>query len=100
MTTRGRGRPSGGGDAVSPSTILSEALKLLGEGAGSLTMRALASRVGINPMTIYHHFQDQDGLIKALADLVYADVEAPSEGETRTRIESLLIDRKFSDIQA
>ncbi|PTM86658.1 TetR/AcrR family transcriptional regulator [Mycoplana dimorpha] len=63
-------------------------------------MRALASRVGINPMTIYHHFQDQDGLIKALADLVYADVEAPSEGETRTRIESLLIDRKFSDIQA
>lgn len=53
-------------------------------------MRALAARVGINPMTIYHHFRDRDGLIRALADKVYSDVSAPAEGDTRARVAGLL----------
>ncbi|WP_374940211.1 TetR/AcrR family transcriptional regulator [Pedomonas mirosovicensis] len=81
MTTRGRGRPSGGTESVSPAKILSEALGLLdSKGLEGLTMRALAMRVGISPMTIYHHFQDRDGLIRALGDMVYSDVDAPPGG--------------------
>lgn len=53
-------------------------------------MRALAARVGINPMTIYHHFKDRDGLIRALADKVYSDVAAPTKGDTRARVAGLL----------
>ena len=91
MTPRGRGRPSRGAEAVSPVAILSEALNILdGEGLERLTMRALATRLGINPMTIYYHFNDRDGLIKAMADKTYADVSVPAQGDARTRIIGLL----------
>lgn len=91
MTPRGRGRPSTDEQSISPAKILSEALGILDtEGLERLTMRALATRVGINPMTIYHHFKDRNGLIRALGDMVYADVSAPGSGDVRTRIAGLL----------
>ncbi len=91
MTKRSRGRPRADESSVSPARILSEALALLdGEGFESLTMRAVAMRANVNPMTIYHHFQDRDGLIKAMAESVYADVAAPLEGTARSQIEGLL----------
>jgi len=60
------------------------------EGFDGLTMRALALRVGINPMTIYHHFKDRDGLIKAVAEWTYADVTALTTGGPLQRVHSLL----------
>ncbi|MFK0162574.1 TetR/AcrR family transcriptional regulator [Rhizobium sp. NPDC090279] len=91
MTKRSRGRPRADETSVSPANILAEALAILDtEGFENLTMRAVAMRAGINPMTIYHHFQDRDGLIGALADTVYADVAVPLEGTVRSRIEGLL----------
>ena len=91
MTARRRGRPPVDGIAVSPEGILSEALVILNaDGLDGLTMRALATRVGITPMTIYHHFTDRDGLIKALAERVYADVAVPESGEALARAHSLL----------
>lgn len=60
------------------------------QGLEGLTMRALATRVGINPMTIYYHFKDRDGLIKALANHVYSDVAAPETGDVRSRVVGLL----------
>ncbi|WP_235817593.1 TetR/AcrR family transcriptional regulator [Brucella cytisi] len=91
MMARGRGRPAANGKPVSPESILSEALSILDtDGLDGLTMRALATRVGINPMTIYHHFKDRDGLIKALAELVYAGVVAPEAGDALARVHSLL----------
>lgn len=90
--TRRRGRPPGRDEGISPARILSEALALLDrEGLDALTMRGLAQRVGVNPMTIHYHFKDRDGLIMALADAVYADVAAPAEGDARARIEGLLM---------
>ncbi|WP_246705559.1 TetR/AcrR family transcriptional regulator [Rhizobium sp. P40RR-XXII] len=74
-----------------PESILSGALGILKtDGLDGLTMRALATRVGINPMTIYHHFEDRDGLIKALAESVYEDVAAPETGDSLARARSLL----------
>ncbi|MFC5584851.1 TetR/AcrR family transcriptional regulator [Nitratireductor kimnyeongensis] len=90
--TRRRGRPPADGRIVSPDCILSEALEILhAEGLTGLTMRALATRVGINPMTIYHHFKDRDGLIKALAERAYADVAAPESGDDLARAHALLM---------
>lgn len=92
MTLRGRGRPPSDGKAVSPERILSEALRILdADGLDRLTMRALAMRVGINPMTIYHHFKDRDGLIRSLAEWVYADVAAPETGDVDARLRGLLM---------
>lgn len=91
MTARRRGRPPVDGKTVSPESILSEALGILSaDGLDGLTMRALATRAGINPMTIYHHFKDRDGLIKALAESVYADVAVPETGDALARVHGLL----------
>ncbi|HXG28023.1 MAG TPA: helix-turn-helix domain-containing protein [Nevskiales bacterium] len=57
--------------------ILRAALTLLEEGAGQgLTMRALAARLGVTPMSLYHHVEDRAGLLRALSDRVYAEVLA------------------------
>lgn len=91
MTKRSRGRPRAEEESELPAKILAEALALLdSEGFERLTMRAVAMRASVNPMTIYHHFQDRDGLIGALANIVYADAVPPSEGTVRSRIEGLL----------
>jgi AcrR family transcriptional regulator len=55
--------------------ILTAALALLDEGGGQgLTMRALASRLGVTPMSLYHHVKDRAGLLRALSDRVYGEV--------------------------
>ena len=91
MTARARGRPPAGGKTVSPETILSEALSILdADGLNGLSMRVLAKRAGINPMTIYYHFNDREGLIKSLAERVYADVVAPETGDALARAKGLL----------
>jgi len=64
---------------------------LKAEGVDGITMRALAMRAGINPMTIYHHFEDRDGLIRALAELAYAEVTAPAVGDALSRARGLLM---------
>jgi AcrR family transcriptional regulator len=60
------------------------------EGTDALTMRALAERLGINPMTIHHHFGGRDGLIGAMSEAVYAQVTAPDDGTPIDRIGGLL----------
>jgi AcrR family transcriptional regulator len=48
---------------------------LLDEGGGKgLTMRSLASRLGVTPMSLYHHVVDRAGLLLALSDRVYGEV--------------------------
>ncbi|HQZ13343.1 MAG TPA: TetR/AcrR family transcriptional regulator [Devosia sp.] len=86
---RPRGRPVAG---IAPDAILTAALELLGTaGIDGFTMRALAGRIGVTPMAIYHHFGDRDGLIAAMADRVYATVREPAGGAPRARIEGLLL---------
>lgn len=37
-------------------------------------MRALASRLGVTPMSLYHHVEDRAGLLRAISDRVYGEV--------------------------
>ena len=91
MIARKPGRPAGG-KTIAKKAILADALALLSsDGVDGLTMRALAVRAGITPMTIYHHFGDRDGLIRELAELVYAGVTVPAKGDALTRAQSLLL---------
>ncbi|MBO9357669.1 TetR family transcriptional regulator [Bordetella petrii] len=91
--TRPRGRPSQG-KGVTRDDILTGALALLGEGGGQgLTMRALASRLGVTPMSLYHHVEDHTGLLRALSDRVYAEVLDAEVGQTehRTKVRAILM---------
>jgi AcrR family transcriptional regulator len=87
-----RGRPVRG-LGIARDEILAAALDLLGEGAGQgLTMRALATRLGVTPMSLYRHVGDQAGLLRALADQVYAQVldEPQQLADERAQIRVLL----------
>lgn len=90
--TRPRGRPSQG-KGVARDDILGAALTLLDEGGGQgLTMRALATRLGVTPMSLYHHVGDQAGLLRALSDRVYAEAleGADALADHRAQIRALL----------
>jgi AcrR family transcriptional regulator len=72
--TRPRGRPTRG-QGVTRDAILDAALVLLDEdGDAGLSMRALAARLGVTPMSLYHHVTDRAGLLRALSDRLYGDV--------------------------
>ncbi|MDF8365254.1 TetR/AcrR family transcriptional regulator [Achromobacter anxifer] len=69
-----RGRPARG-TGLSRDDIIATSLALLDERSGTgLTMRALASKLNVTPMSLYHHVEDRASLLRALADRVYGDV--------------------------
>lgn len=90
--TRPRGRPALG-KGVARDDILDAALALLDEGGGKgLTMRALAERLDVTPMSLYNHVADRKGLLVALSDQVYGDVlqGASNQDDQRAAIKALL----------
>lgn len=74
--TRSRGRPARG-EGVTRDGILSAALSLLDEDGAGFGMRALAARLGVTPMSLYHHVGDRAKLLQALSDHVYGAVLGP-----------------------
>jgi AcrR family transcriptional regulator len=73
---RPRGRPARG-QGVTREQILDAALALLDEdGDQGLSMRALAARLKVTAMSLYHHVGDRAGLLRALSDRVYEGVLA------------------------
>ena len=73
---RPRGRPARG-QGVTLDAILHAALALLdGGGEQALSMRALAARLGVTPMSLYHHVADRAALLVALAERIYGGVLA------------------------
>lgn len=69
--------------------IVDAALDLVDEaGADGLTMRALARRLGVDPMAIYRHVRDKEDLLGAMCDVAVAglpslDPERPWEPQVR-----------------
>jgi len=53
--------------------ILNGALELIDtEGLGALTMRRLAREVGVEAMTLYHHFPNKDAILDGVAQTIIA----------------------------
>lgn len=90
---RPRGRPPRGA-GLDHERILQEALALLDEGGGhGLSMRALAARLGVSPMSLYRHVGDRDALLRAVAERVYAGVLAADDEKMAAlaRVRALLL---------
>jgi AcrR family transcriptional regulator len=63
--------------------VITEAVALADdEGIAMLTMRRLADRLGIEPMSLYHHVANKDEILDAMLDVVFSEIELPS---TRVR---------------
>lgn len=87
-----RGRPRADAPKLSRDRILDAALELLAEGGlGGLTMRALARRLRIDPMAMYHYFADKDALLAAAAERSFASLRPrmPAAGDWRARLRVL-----------
>lgn len=89
---RPRGRPARG-QGVTREAVLDAAQALLDEGGdAALTMRALAARLGVTPMSLYHHVPDRAGLLQALSARIYGNVldGAGDGGDPRAALRALL----------
>jgi len=49
-------------------------------GIDSLTMRALARRLGSEPMSLYHHIANKDDLLDGMVDTVFAEIDISGNG--------------------
>jgi AcrR family transcriptional regulator len=58
--------------------ILQTGLQLIDEqGLEAFTMRKLAQELGVDPMSIYRHFENKDALLDGVADLLWGEVQLP-----------------------
>jgi AcrR family transcriptional regulator len=65
---------------LSRERVLSSALALVDEsGIGSLTIRSLAHAMGTRPMSIYHYVANKDEILDSLVDLVFSEIDLPSD---------------------
>lgn len=60
--------------------VLAGALNILGEyGLADLTMRRLATSLGVQPGALYWHFPNKQTLLGAMVDTILEGVEAPAQ---------------------
>jgi AcrR family transcriptional regulator len=63
---------------LTPETVVTAATALADrQGIEALTMRALARALGVEAMSLYHHFAGKDALLDAMVDAVYAEIHLP-----------------------
>src|SRR5215470_17414980 len=68
--------------------ILHVGLQLIDQwGLESFTMRKLAKALGVDPMSIYRHFENKEALLDGVADVLWSEVKLP---ESRVGWEALL----------
>jgi AcrR family transcriptional regulator len=74
--TRRAGRPS----RVSREMVLRAALDLADRGGlEAVTMREVGRAVGVEAMSLYRHVEDKDDVLSGIVDLVFAEIELPSD---------------------
>ncbi|WP_439379268.1 TetR/AcrR family transcriptional regulator [Amycolatopsis lexingtonensis] len=89
MTTR-RGRPPKEAGGLSRDRILREALALVDEeGLAAVSMRKLARRLGVDPMSLYNHVDGKDALLDGVAEVLLAAIPAPPPGDLRETMSAL-----------
>ncbi|MEV2277420.1 TetR/AcrR family transcriptional regulator [Nocardiopsis sp. NPDC049922] len=67
-------------DPLSKETVLRTAVELADEtGAGAPSMRGLARRLGVEAMSLYHHFRNKEAILDGMVDLVFGEIELPSD---------------------
>ncbi len=73
---RDRNRAKG----LTPDLVARTALELIdAEGVGSATMRAIASRLGVEAMSLYKHVSTRDELLDLVVELIVAELDEDPE---------------------
>ncbi|MGL5929027.1 MAG: DUF429 domain-containing protein [Dermatophilaceae bacterium] len=74
--------------ALSRTRVVAAALALADDGGlGAASMRAVAGRLGVEAMSLYHHVRGRDDLLDGMVDAVFAEIHRPAAGgEWRTEL--------------
>jgi TetR/AcrR family tetracycline transcriptional repressor len=75
-----RGRPPrGSAPGLSRIRVLGEALALVDEeGVEEVTMRKLARRLGVDPMSLYNHVDNKDAILDGITELILVSTRFPA----------------------
>ena len=66
---------------LSRDRVVADALALAdAEGLGALSMRTLATRLGVEAMSLYHHVAGKEALLDAMVDAVFEEIHLPAVG--------------------
>ncbi len=66
---------------LSRTRVVDEAMRLADEeGLAALSMRALAGRLGVEAMSLYHHVAGKEALLDAMVDAVFGELHLPVVG--------------------
>lgn len=86
-----RGRPRRGEPTLTRDHILTVAARMLEEiGPEQLTMRRIAVTLGVDPMSLYNHVDNKDGLLDGIAQRFLEALPLPAvTGDVRADITSL-----------
>jgi AcrR family transcriptional regulator len=67
-------------NSLSKEMVLRTAVALADEtGTSAPSMRKLAQRLGVEAMSLYHHFRNKDMILDGMVDLVFGEIDLPSD---------------------
>ena len=67
---------------LSPERVLRGAIAIADStGIASLTMRSLASSLGVKPMSLYHHVANKEEILNGIVDVVFGEIALPEPAE-------------------
>ncbi|HEX9065050.1 MAG TPA: TetR family transcriptional regulator [Streptosporangiaceae bacterium] len=82
---------------LSRAAVVDRALALAdADGLDALTIRRLATALGVTPMALYWHFRSKEELIEGLSDRIWGEIKtdvdpaSPWSGQLRSMLESLI----------
>lgn len=82
MSTRESKGPTEARAPLTRERVLRAALGVADErGFGAVTMRAVASRLGVEAMSLYNHVQNKDAILDGMMDLVVDEIDLPGDAE-------------------
>ncbi len=54
------------------------------EGIATLSMRKLADELGVEAMSLYHHFANKDEILDGMVDVVFSEIDLPNRGDWKS----------------
>jgi AcrR family transcriptional regulator len=75
---------------LSRERVLGAAVEIADAGGlGSLTIRSLATALGVKPMSVYHHVDGKEAILDGIVDLVFAEIDVPpGRGDWRAEMQA------------
>ncbi len=75
------GRPRSGAERLTRDGIVAAAVDLAdAQDLAALSMRSVARRLGVTPMSLYNHVASKEQLLDGMVDAVFAEFYAPAPG--------------------